>query len=216
MRGWTTGLALLLAVMTYAQKEPLSGVFAYKASITLPDTNIVLNSWNVWVYTNDTISRVETETPQFGKQVYIRHMELKKAYLLLEYEGMKYAIQTDLQERKRDTIAPEYTITRKLFGGKKVAGIKSRRYYVVDKNQKEGYYCYFAKKISGKYLEVYPEVGGLATDYFLPSPDGLIRYELVSFTEKPLSRDLFGIPSDYKKITFDEFVNLFSGVEPQE
>ena len=63
---------------------------------------------------------------------------------------------------------------------------------------------------------MYPEVDGLATDYYLPSPDGLIHYELTVFTEKPLNRDLFGIPSDYKKITFDEFMNLFAGEEPHE
>lgn len=215
MKGWIAALALMLAIGAQAQK-PLSGIFTYKASVSLPDTNVVLNSWQVWVLTNDTISRVETETAQFGKQVYIRHIELKKAYLLLEYGTEKYAIQTDLQEQKRDTVAPEYTITRKLFGGKKVAGIKSRRYYVLDKNQKEGYYCYFAKKISGKYLEVYPEVDRLPTEYYLPSPDGLIRYELTGFEEKPLNRDLFGIPSDYKRVSFDEFMNLFMGSAPEE
>jgi hypothetical protein len=216
MKGWMTGLALLLAAMTYAQKKPFSGVFTYKGSVSMPDTNIVLNSWNVTVYTNDTISRVETETPQFGTQVYIRHMELKKAYLLLEYGGEKYAIQTDLGNTKRDSLGADYHITRSRFGGKKVAGIKSKRYYIVDGDQKKGYYCWFAKKIPGKYLEVYPEVDGLATDYYLPSPDGLIHYELTGFVEKPLNRDLFGIPSDYKKITFDEFMNLFAGEEPQE
>jgi len=199
--------------VTAAAQKPVSGVFLYKATISLPDTNVVLKSWNVRVYTNDTIVRVETETPQMGQQVYIRHMSLDKAYLLIGYDGKNYAIQTDLSENKTvDTVPPQYTIKRK-FGSKKVAGYKSKKYYVLDKGQTEGYYCYFAKKIDGKYLEVYPEVPKLAVDYYLPSQEGLIRYELVSFTPEILSRDLFGIPSDFKRITFEEFINLFSGGE---
>lgn len=194
-----------------AQKKPLTGVFEYKATINYSDTNLVMRTWSVKAYTNDTIVRVETETGPFGVQVYIRHMELGKAYLLLEYDGAKYAIQTDLNRTaKNDTIAPEYTVKKK-WGSKTVAGIKCRKYYVHDKDQPEGYDCWFAKKIPNKYLEVYPEVPGLAIDYFLPSQDGLIHYELVQFTPQPANRDLFGIPSDYKRITFDEFVNTVSG-----
>ncbi len=197
-----------LGLQSYAQKA-VSGTMVYTASISLPDTNVVLKSWNVRVLTNDTIVRVETET-QLGIQVYIRHMELKKAYLLLDYDGNKYAIQTDLEENhKRDTMAPEYSVKR-TWKSKTIAGIKCRKYIVRDKNQTEGYDCWFAKKINNKYLEVYPEVSGLAVDYYLPSPDGLIHYELTSLNLTPVDRNLFGVPSDYKRLTFEEFVNMIS------
>ena len=197
-----------LAFQSQAQ-QAINGVFEYKASISLPDTNVVLKSWNVRVYTNDTIVRVETET-QLGIQVYIRHMELKKAYLLLDYDGNKYAIQTDLEEsHKRDTMAPEYTVKR-TSKKKIIAGIKCRKYIIRDKNQPEGYEGYFAKKIDHKYLEVYPEIAGLAVDYFLPSPDGLIHYELTQLNLTPVDRNLFGVPSDYKRVSFEEFVNMVS------
>jgi len=211
MKGFLCSLALLICIFSVNAQQPVSGVFHYKATISLPDTNVVLKSWNVKLYTNDTIVRVETETGQFGVQVYIRHMSLGKAYLLLDVNGEKYAIQNELgKPAEKDTAAPDYRIKRK-FGSEKIAGIKCRKYYIIDKGQPEGYYCWFAKKISNKYLEVYPEVPGLAVDYYLPSQEGLIHYELVSFTPQPLSRDLFGIPSDYKRISFDEFVRLFSG-----
>lgn len=197
-----------LGFQSHAQ-TPVSGTFEYNASISLPDTNVVLKSWRVRVMTNDTIVRVETET-QLGIQVYIRHMELKKAYLLLDYDGNKFAIQTDLEEtNKRDTMAPEYSVKR-TWKSKTIAGIKCRKYIVRDKNQTEGYDCWFAKKIDHKYLEVYPEVAGLAVDYYLPSPDGLIHYELTQLNLTPVNRDLFGVPSDYKRLTFEEFVNMIS------
>lgn len=187
----------------------LSGVFTYKASISLPDTNVIIKQWEVRVYTNDTIVRVETETAQLGTQVYIRHIALQKAYLLLSYNGTNYAIQNDLAEKK-DTLGPPYTFLKKRFGGKRIAGFKTHKYYVRYKDQTDGFYCYFAKKLPGKYLEVYQLVPGMALDYYLPSQEGLIHYELQKFEEKPLDRNLFGIPSDYKRISFDEFVNLFT------
>jgi len=190
-------------------QQPLSGIFEYKATISLPDTNVILKEWNVRVFTNDTIVRVETET-QLGIQVYIRHMTLNKAYLLIDYGTDKYAIQTNLENQvKNDTLKPEYTIKRK-FGSKKIAGIKCRKYFIQDKNQPDGFECYFAKKISNKYLEVYKDIPGLGLDYYLPSTDGLIHYELKHFTTTPVDPNLFGVPSDYKRITFDEFVNLFA------
>lgn len=199
---------MALGLQSHAQKA-VNGMFEYTASISLPDTNVVLKSWRVRVLTNDTIVRVETET-QLGIQVYIRHMELKKAYLLLDYDGNKYAIQTDLEEtNKRDTMAPEYSVKR-TWKTKTIAGIKCRKYIVRDKNQTKGYDCWFAKKIDHKYLEVYPEVSGLAVDYYLPSPDGLIHYELTSLNLTPVDRNLFGVPSDYKRLTFEEFVNMIS------
>lgn len=198
---------LLVTCFAFSQ-QPFFGVLKYKASIMIPDSNAVMKSWGVTLYTNDTVVRVETETEQFGMQVYIRNMNLNKAYLLLELDGNKYAIQTDLS-KKKDSSAVEkgYTVKKK-SGSKKIAGVKARRYFVKDQNT-EGFYCYFAKKMPNKYLQVYPEVSGLAVDYYIPSQDGLIHYELLEKKDEKLSRDLFGIPSDYKRISFEEFMHVF-------
>lgn len=197
--------SLFVAVVSFSQK-PFSGSLTYRASISYADTNLVIKEWKVKVYTNDTIVRVETETGQFGTQVYIRHMELGKAYLLLELDGKKYAIQTTLT-KKADTIPANYTV-KKMFGSKTINGVKCKKYFVKDKDA-DGFVCYFAKKIGNKYLEVYPEIPGLAVDYFLPSQEGLIHYELVDQKAETVNRDLFGIPSDFKRITFEEFLRIY-------
>lgn len=200
---------LFIAVQSFGQKTPLQGVFKYQATIMVPDTNVIYKQWNVNISTDDTIVRVETESEMFGNQVYIRNMPLNKAYLLLKIGSKGYAIQTDLNktEQKKEV---QYTIT-KVKGRKKVAGIKCQKYHVVDKGQEEitGYDCYFAKKISNKYLEIYREVPGLGLDYYIPTSDGLAHYELISFTQEVVSKNSFGIPSDYEKISFDEFMNMF-------
>lgn len=197
---------ILFTTISAFSQEKFSGVLKYKATVMAPDTNAVWKSWGVTLYTNDTVVRVETETQQFGVQVYIRNMLLNKAYLLLELDGNKYAIQTDLS-KKTDTIPKNYTVKKK-SGSKKIAGLKAQKYLVKDENT-EGYYCYFSKKLGNKYLQVYPEVKGLALDYYIPSQDGLIHYELIEKKNEPVNRDLFGIPSDYKRISFEEFMRVF-------
>lgn len=196
---------LLTAFCGFSQTK-FSGVLKYKATVMAPDSNKVWKSWDVTLYTNDTVVRLETQTQQFGVQVYIRNMVLNKAYLLLELDGNKYAIQTDLS-KKTDTIKKTYTVKKKM-GSRKIAGLKAQKYLVKDENT-EGYYCYFSKKLGNKYLQVYPEVKGLAVDYYIPSQDGLIHYELVEKKEETVNRDLFGIPSDYKRISFEEFMRVF-------
>lgn len=198
---------VLLSGMSFSQK-PFHGTLKYKATVMVPDTNIVYKEWNVVIRTNDTIVRVETETEMFGNQVYLRNIGLNKAYLLIELNGVGYAIQNDLSKTSEDK-EEQYTIT-KAKGKKKVAGLKSTKYHIVDRGgAQEGYDCYFTSKIGNKYLEVYQEVPGLATDYYIPSSDGMIHYQLVEAVEETVNRDLFGVPSDYQRITFDDFMNMF-------
>ena len=200
------GMILIIPISAVSQNTPFSGILKYKATVMAPDTNKIWKTWNVTLYTNDTVVRVETETEQFGVQVYIRNMSLNKAYLLLELDGNKYAIQTDLS-KKTDSISKTYTVHKK-SGSKKIAGQKGKRYLIKDKNT-DGFYGYFSNKLSNKYLQVYPEIKGLALDYYIPSQDGLIHYELTEKKDQAVSRDLFGIPSDYKRISFEEFMRVF-------
>lgn len=196
---------LMIAFHSNAQK-PFTGELNYKSSMTYPDTNLVYKSWNVTLYTNDTIVRVETETDALGKQIYIRNMAVEKAYLLIEMEGQKFAIQTDLNKKKAaDTTKIVYTYKKKIFGGKKINGIKCNKYHIVY-SEKIQFDCYFAKNISNKYLEVYENIPGLAIDYYIPNEDGLIHYELTKIEEKKVERNLFGIPSDFKRVSFEEFM----------
>jgi hypothetical protein len=38
----------------------------------------------------------------------------------------------------------------------------------------------------------------------------LIHYELTQLNLTPVDRNLFGVPSDYKRVSFEEFVNMVS------
>jgi hypothetical protein len=183
----------------------LSGMLVYQVDLLSADTMNPQNHWQVVVYTNDTMVRVETQGGPFGKQVYIRHMVLNKAYLLLAMDGQKFAIRTDLANKSKDT-SLNYTV-KKLVGSKKINGIRCKKYKITDVGAPMGYVCYFANKIPNKYIEVYQDIPGLALDYFLPSQNGLIHYQLVQYEAQVLDKNMFGIPSDYKKVTFEEFMS---------
>jgi hypothetical protein len=183
----------------------LSGMLVYQVDLLSADTMNPQNHWQVVVYTNDTMVRIETQGGPFGKQVYIRHMVLNKAYLLLAMDGQKFAIRTDLANKSKDT-SLNYTV-KKLVGSKKINAIRCKKYKITDVGAPMGYVCYFAKKIPNKYIEVYQDIPGLALDYFLPSQNGLIHYQLVQYEAQVLDKNMFGIPSDYKKVTFEEFMS---------
>ena len=65
----------------------------------------------------------------------------------------------------------------------------------------------YLKKHPNKYLNNSPEIPGLLIRYSVVTVDGILDYELVRFNEYTPNRDLFGIPSDYKKVTIDEFMD---------
>lgn len=199
------GFACCFFLFVCQSHAQISGILLYNVELVTTDTTIQQNKWQVVVYTNDTMVRVETQGGPFGKQVYIRHMGLNKAYLLLAMEGQKFAIRTDLAKNNNDSIK-NYT-TKKVFGTKKIQGINCTKYRITDNGAPTSYYCYFAKKIPNKYLEVYSDIPGLAIDYFLPSQNGLIHYQLAQYQPQNLEKNIFGIPSDYKKVTFEEFMN---------
>lgn len=201
---------LLLSFSCFAQKqEPFQGKLVY--SIEMVDTAMqkYIPTRTMIVYTNDTIVRIENETSQLGKQVVIKHTLLKKSILLLQNGTTKYAIQTDLSKEekpKNDTIKPTYTYKKKL-GKRKILGMKANRLLMISKTQKNSFEILYLKKYSPKYIDAYNDVPGLPVRFFLSTDDGLVVYTLVYMEKSIINRDFFGVPTDYRKVTFDQFLD---------
>ncbi len=185
------------------------GYFVYKAELPPLDSTGKLKVWQIGIATNDTVVRVETQTEQLGNQVYIRNMELNKAYLLIDMGADKFAIQTDLNTKSKDSIKADYTFKKKLIG-KKIAGVKCKKYVVKFNGDTTEYFCYFSKKHTNKYLEVFEKIPGLALDYYLPTQDGVIHYSILTISPEVIDRNLFGIPADYKRVSFDQFMQVIN------
>lgn len=203
-------LSFCLSFTSFAQNyEPFQGKLIY--SIEMVDTAMqkYIPTRTMIVYTNDTIVRIENETSQLGKQVVIKHTHLKKSILLLQNGNSKYAIQTDLSKgetQKNDTLDPSYVYKKKI-GKRKILGMKANRLLMISKTQKSALEILYLKQYSPKYIDAYSEVPGLPVRYFLNTEDGIVVYTLVYMEKTTINRDFFGIPTDYKKVTFDQFLD---------
>jgi hypothetical protein len=197
--------ALFISCACLAQDfKSFQGRLVY--SVEMEDTSLQLlfPKKHMVVYTNDTIVRIENETKTLGKQVVLKHTVLQKSYLLLSNGENKYAIQSS----KEETVsAKNYPYTFKKKRGKcKIAEIKANRLIVTHADFKKPYTFLYLKKYSSKYVDAFDNIPGLPVKYFLSTPDGVVVYTLESMEESPVLEDLFGIPSNYKRVSFDEFL----------
>ena len=192
----------------HAQKtRPFTGMLEYKISVHDTAMRSLFPENSMIIYSNDTITRIENFTSQLGKQVVLRHMELKKSYLLLDTQAGKFAIRTDESKLKQDsTLAKrEFTFAKK-WGKRKIVNRKANRMFVSHPEFETPIEFLYFKKISNKYSTFYTEMPGLPVKFSVPTADGIVDYELVKMSEYSPNHDLFGVPSDYQLVTFDEFL----------
>ena len=185
------------------QYTPLSGTFTYSISLQQhPDSSFIPVSSMV-MYTNDTMVRVDSESFQMGKQVLINHLLLHKSYLLISYNDKQYAIQT---HEKQDTIPSKYQFRYK-NKSKKIKGLKAKQVIVSSEYFRKPLTMWYFPQYSPKYLSVLKGIKGLPAEYYITTQEGVLRYTLENIDFTPPGKDLFGVPSNYKKTSFDDFFN---------
>ena len=162
------------------------------------------------IYTNDSLIRIENHTEEFGTQILIKHLTLNKSYLLLALDNGNFAIQTNHQKEQQDSSL--YPL-RKKYGKKKICGLKVKKVLVEHPDLEQNMDFFYTPHYSPKYLNAFNEFPGLPVLYFLNSEYGLLKYELIEIIEEVPNYDLFGIPSDFRKLSFDEFVQEMIKVE---
>ena len=197
-------LADVLSAQSTTLYEPFSGKLVY--SVTITDTSLqrMIPKRQMIVYTNDTLIRIENETDQLGKQVVIKHLILNKSYLLLKTPVNNYAIQTDHNDG--NVIKYPYNFSSKR-GKRKILGMKAKKLMVTHENFKEPIEFLLLPQFSPKYINTLENFPGLPVLYYISSVDGIYEYRLISIEKNTPEHDLFGIPSDFKKVTFDNFLN---------
>jgi len=134
-----------------------------------------------------------------------------KYYLLINYDDNKFAIQ---QNVPKDTIPSKYIFCKK-FGSKKIDGVKAKRVLVNAASFDKPIEMWYFPKISPKYLDVLKGINGLPVDYYLQLEDGILHYTLQKIEFSEVNKDLFGIPTDFKKVSFDEFVDQMMQLQPE-
>ena len=203
-----TIIFILFSLIVFSQKkETFTGKLVYEISMVDTSLQKVFPTREMVIYTNDTIVRIENETQQFGKQIVIKHTTLNKSYLLLNDGQNKFAIQTDLNKTKKDstTFKPIY---KKKCGKTTFLGHKANRILVTTKENTSPIEVLYLKHLSPKYIDAFKDTPGLPVKYTLRSNEGDISYKLIKIEKSNPEHDLFGIPSDYKKVSFDDFLEI--------
>lgn len=178
------------------------GKLVYQISIDDNEVKPGDSSQFMVIYAKDSMVRTESFT-QLGKQVFIKHIPKNKAYLLVDMGADKFAIQQNLDELQgRES---EYTVKKKM-GKKKIAGKKAKKAIVKDSKIETEDDLYYFKDVSHDYLDAIPNAPGLPVEYTVNIDGSKIKYQLISFEEKTVSIDLFGVPSDFERMTMEEFM----------
>lgn len=188
---------------TFSQKYlSFEGKLVYKVDLIDSIGLDPIETKFVTIFTNDTLVRTETESNRLGSQTVIRHLTLNKYYLLLEVNNQKYAIQHVIEN---DTIPSKYSFNYKRKS-KKIQNLKSRKVVVEAKHFENPIEMYYIKNMNPKYIDALKGIKGLPVDYYIYSEDGIYHYTLIDITNEKTSTTLYGIPKEYKKVSFDEFM----------
>lgn len=155
------------------------------------------------VYAKDSMLRIDNYTP-IGKQIYIKHIPRNRAYILMDLGSSKVAIQT-IPDTTEENNSYEF---KKLPGSKVIGGLKTNNIQVKDLELDTILQMNYAPDIPAKYSTALKGIPGMPIKYYLFTDNEWLTYELISLDKSPLNIDLFGIPSDYKIITLDQFINM--------
>lgn len=209
-----TLILLFISSTCLAQKQvPFVGKLTYE--VTSCDTLLKdkIQASKMIIYSNDTLIRIENNSSVVGNQTLIKHLQLNKSYLLINSPIGKIALQSNQLSQQNDSINYQFYFKR---GSKKIAGLKCNKIIVLHKKTNERYTFYYSKKINSKYLNTFSSLPGIPTLYYLSTPEGVFKYELKELVYETPSKDLFGIPSDYKKMSFDEFITAIESLQNKE
>lgn len=205
MRYFILFLLISTTANFFAQKQtPFSGELTYKIErVDVKDSSKSVQL----IFAKDSLLKVVNFTSDKGKQELIKHLGFNKSYLLLETPLQNFAIKTN-EHLVKDT-AVNYTFKMQR-GHKKIAGMRANKLKVkLNSVQNELTFLYL-KKIPAKYANIYADLPGLPVLFYVSTADGLFKYSLQTFKKVSPPLELFMIPKDYKKVTFEEFAVEFS------
>ena len=219
MRSFILLITLVLALPTsgYTQTKRTKtfiGMLEYKISVRDSSLRDLVPDNRMIVYTNDTIVRIENFTHNLGDQIAIKHILMNKSYLLLDTDFGKYAIQMDESKEQEAAKANDTTTSEmdkfqfeKKCGKRRLLGRKMNRLMVSHPDFDTPIEFLYLKGYSTEIVNAYPKINGIPAKYSVITPDAIFDYELVKISEYTPENDLFGIPSDFERVSFDDFMD---------
>jgi hypothetical protein len=197
----------LLSFTNWSQdSEHFNGTLTYR--IERVDVNDSSEA-KMMIFARDSLLKIVNFSSEFGRQESITHLGYQKKYVLIELEEGKFAIQ--MMDSLKDTNA-SYSFQSKR-GHAKIAGLKGKKLLAHYELVKSDLSVVYTRKISSKYLGSFRNAPGLLIQYYVANDHGLFKYTLESIDYKTPPLALFMIPSDYQKMSMDEFLEKTSNSE---
>jgi hypothetical protein len=69
---------------------------------------------------------------------------------------------------------------------------------------------YYLKNIPAIYGSAYTSFPGLVVEYYIPTDEGMFKYTLTEFKRIDPPLTLFMVPTDYKRVSIEEFMEEMS------
>jgi len=211
----TLTLALMLVVTTVnAQKKAaaFNGKVTYE--ITYPDAEIdpamagqLPTEMTVVIAGNK--HKTEMITGMMSNIVIIDD-ETKKAVILLDIMGMKYAIRSSKEEMQANQ--EEKPVIKITDETKEIAGYTCKKVQVTDAEGDETMEVWVTEDIMGDYENwggAFPGVKGLAMEYVTDNNGMKMQMTVKSVSKGKFKDKDFLIPSDYKEVTREELREIF-------
>ena len=190
---------------SFLAQKPFTGELLYAGvKVTPKDSNAVEK---ILIYAKDSLGKVIHFSTVLGKQECINNLPRNKSILLVETTKGKFAIKTGNQSDTDTSLTYRY---KKTMGSKKIAGIRAKKILVFFNNLDKPFPFYYTKKIDAKYGPSFHRLPGLVLSYYQPTDQGIYFYELKELNKKEVPLSLFSVPSDYKRVTLEEFFELIS------
>ncbi|MFM1809626.1 MAG: hypothetical protein RLZZ382_851 [Bacteroidota bacterium] len=197
---------LFYFTLFFSQKKqlPFSGELLFKAQRVIPMDSI---QEHMLIYAKDSLLKVINFSSNMGKQELIKHLSKEKSYLLLETTKGKYAIRTNYTKYQDTTLS--YSFKKKL-GSKRIAGMKAKKLSVTFTDIDKKFTFYYLKNIPAIYGSAYTNFPGLVVEYYIPTDEGMFQYTLTEFKRIDPPLTLFMVPTDYKRVSIEEFMEEMS------
>jgi hypothetical protein len=198
--------SFLWSVTIIAQKKhlPFSGELLFKAQRIIPMDSV---QEHMLIYAKDSLLNVVNFSSNMGKQELIKHLTKEKSYLLLETTKGKYAIRTNYTKYQDTTLS--YSFKKKL-GSKRIVGMKAKKLSVTFKDIDKKFSFYYLKNIPAMYGSAYTNFPGLVVEYYIPTDEGMFQYTLTEFKRIDPPLTLFMVPTGYKLVSIEEFMEELS------
>lgn len=203
---------LLLYIAATAQKPLTEGVIVYKVTIESPAKGARVSGTYTCTIKDQQIKK-EIKMNNGYQDVLLFNYGKKTAYSLQVKGDKKYAIQLKIDDfmKKQDKYR-DFKLQDREGETKKIAGFTAKEATITypDSTLADLYYTPDWYPTQSIIFEHLPGIEVLPLEFTYDSKKGAMHFLAESVMSKPVENSTFHIPSDFKIISYDEYLQLLN------